>query len=264
MFPAGERRFYREQGFRTFEEYCQERWGWTRDAGYRYVRASEAARNVETTLQTKPSLSQAVEFASLPPDEQRSVAAEVDFEQTTVQELKEIVKEVKAGTPPAMAVHFSSASEEWYTPPRSRTGRRAYRESAVAKDVAIRLRGGFARPLNSSSAIRSLHTGSMNGGMKDIVNVMSKFLNLGVPLDDVVRRTTWNPAREIHREELGHLSVGATADVAVLRLDRGDFGFLDIEGKRFKGTQRLAACEITTPEPTTTGTRNNRLGKVIS
>src|SRR5919201_2438489 len=59
-----------------------------------------------------------------------------------------------------------------------------------------------------------LHVGSMNAGMKDMLNVMSKFLAMGMPLDEVVRRSTLNPAREIKQDSLGHLSVGTTADVA--------------------------------------------------
>jgi len=89
-----------------------------------------------------------------------------------------------------------------------------------------------------------LHTGSMNAGMKDMLNVMDKFLAMGMPLDDVVRWSTWNPAREIGREELGHLSVGANADLTVLRLDRGSFGFVDMYGARLRGTQKLL-CELT-------------------
>jgi dihydroorotase len=54
-----------------------------------------------------------------------------------------------------------------------------------------------------------LHAGSMNAGMKDIVNVMSKFLNLGMPLQEVVLKSTWNPAKAIRRERFGHLTVGA-------------------------------------------------------
>src|SRR6202022_1951588 len=77
-----------------------------------------------------------------------------------------------------------------------------------------------------------LHVGSMNGGMKDMLNVMSKFLAMGLPLDDVVAQSTWNPAREIHHEELGNLSVGAPADVAVLKLETGAFGFTDMYGAR--------------------------------
>ncbi len=89
-----------------------------------------------------------------------------------------------------------------------------------------------------------LHVASMNAGMKDMLNVMSKFLAMGLSLDDVVQRATWNAARAIRRDGLGHLSIGAGADVAVLRLERGDFGFVDSFGGRQKGTQRLA-CDLT-------------------
>ena len=89
-----------------------------------------------------------------------------------------------------------------------------------------------------------LHIGSMNAGMKDMTNVMSKFLALGQPLAEVVRWSTWNPAREIKQEGLGHLSVGAGADVAVLRLEEGRFGFVDSFGARQRGTQKLS-CELT-------------------
>jgi dihydroorotase len=89
-----------------------------------------------------------------------------------------------------------------------------------------------------------LHIGSMNAGMKDMLNVMSKFLALGLPLEEVVRLSTWNPAREIKQEGLGHLSVGASADVAVLRLEKGSFGFVDSFGGRLRGTQKLL-CEMT-------------------
>ena len=89
-----------------------------------------------------------------------------------------------------------------------------------------------------------LHIGSMNSGMKDMLNVMDKFLAMGLSLEDVILRSTWNPAREIKREELGHLSVGALADIAVLRLEKGRFGFVDIYGARMSGDQKLT-CELT-------------------
>ena len=63
-----------------------------------------------------------------------------------------------------------------------------------------------------------LHIGSMNAGMKDMLNVMDKFLAMEVSLEDVILRSAWNPAREIKHEELGHLSVGALANVTVLRV----------------------------------------------
>ncbi|WZP00743.1 amidohydrolase/deacetylase family metallohydrolase [Isosphaeraceae bacterium EP7] len=89
-----------------------------------------------------------------------------------------------------------------------------------------------------------LHSSSVNAGMKDMLNVMSKFLALGLPLDDVILRSTWNPAREIRQEQIGNLSVGAPADIAVLSLDRGRFGFIDSFGGRLMGTQKLT-CEMT-------------------
>ena len=89
-----------------------------------------------------------------------------------------------------------------------------------------------------------LHIGSMNAGMKDMLNVMDKFLAMGMPLDDVIARSTWNPAREIKQENYGHLSVGAPADVAVLRVERGTFGFVDMNGARMDGSEKLV-CELT-------------------
>jgi len=86
-----------------------------------------------------------------------------------------------------------------------------------------------------------LHTGSMNSGMKDMSNLMSKFLNMGLSIQDVIMRSTWNPAKIIKRTELGNLSVGSEADVAIFNLGKGDFGFLDITGEKMEGTQKLIA-----------------------
>jgi dihydroorotase len=89
-----------------------------------------------------------------------------------------------------------------------------------------------------------LHVGSMNAGMKDMLNVMSKFLALGLPVEDVIRRSSWNPARQIKREDLGQLSVGAIADVAVLSVPSGKFGFVDMYGARLSGDRKFV-CELT-------------------
>lgn len=89
-----------------------------------------------------------------------------------------------------------------------------------------------------------LHTSSMNAGMKDMLNVMGKFLAMGMTLDAVIARSTWNPAKQIRLPELGNLSVGSPADVAVLRLEKGKFGFVDPTGGRMDGSERLA-CEMT-------------------
>jgi dihydroorotase len=86
-----------------------------------------------------------------------------------------------------------------------------------------------------------LHSESMNTGLKDLLNVMSKFLALGMSVDDVIARVTWHPAREIGQEQLGNLSPGAPADVTVLRVENGSFGFTDSMGARLDGKQKFVA-----------------------
>jgi dihydroorotase len=82
---------------------------------------------------------------------------------------------------------------------------------------------------------------SKNGAMKDLLNVMSKFMALGLDLQTVIKLTTMNPAKEIHREDLGNLSIGAVADVAVFSLRKGNFGFEDVQRTKIMGTQKLEA-----------------------
>lgn len=89
-----------------------------------------------------------------------------------------------------------------------------------------------------------LHTGSMNTSMKNQLDVMSKFLLMGMPLNDVIKASTWSPAQVLKHEELGHLSVGAIADVAILNLRQGDFGFYDKTGYKVAGKQKFE-CEMT-------------------
>jgi dihydroorotase len=84
-----------------------------------------------------------------------------------------------------------------------------------------------------------LHTG--NYTTLSMNDVMSKFLAMGVPLAEVIRRSTLNPAREIRRPELGTLSVGREADIAVLEEQHGQFGYSDCGVARIKGDLRLVA-----------------------
>lgn len=110
-------------------------------------------------------------------------------------------------------------------------------------DAAVPMVAGGFLPDSIST---DLHVDSMNAGMKGLLETMSKFLALGQTLDDVIRWSTDNPARQIQLDHVGHLSIGAAADVAVLRRDRGTFGFVDqtSTGRVLTGTERLA-CEIT-------------------
>jgi dihydroorotase len=112
--------------------------------------------------------------------------------------------------------------------------------SFLFRQAVPALKQGFAPDVISTD----LHTGSMNSGMKDILNTMSKFLNLGMPLADVIKANTSRAADVIKRPELGNLSVGGEADLAVLNLRRGTFGFIDTGGGKLVGTQKLE-CELT-------------------
>ena len=110
----------------------------------------------------------------------------------------------------------------------------AYRQAVPA------IRDGF-RPNTISTDI---HKGNINRGMKEMATVMSKFLNLGLSLPEVIEYSTWAPARAIRRSEFGHLTVGTGADVAVFNVRRGKFGFYDIYGGRADGNQKIE-CELT-------------------
>lgn len=85
------------------------------------------------------------------------------------------------------------------------------------------------------------HRTSMNSGMKNMLNVMSKYLNFGMSIPDVIARGSWNAAKSIKREDLGNLSVGSVADIAVLSIVSGKFGFVDSGNKRIEGNRKLEA-----------------------
>ena len=117
------------------------------------------------------------------------------------------------------------------------------------------LRQGF--PPDSIST--DLHIGSMNRGMQTMIRTVSKIYNLDVPLYDVIKMSTSNPARQIKRTDLGHLSEGAVADVAVFRDERGVYGFADSRGARLTGN-KLLECELTLLEGEVRWDLNGRAG----
>ena len=105
----------------------------------------------------------------------------------------------------------------------------------------------FEQGFHPNTISTDLHTGSMNGGMKDMANVMSKCLYLGMSMPEIIMASTWKPAQVINRPELGHITPGAEADVAVLRVVDGDFGYIDTKGWKVMGTQKII-CELTLRE----------------
>jgi dihydroorotase len=102
----------------------------------------------------------------------------------------------------------------------------------------------FEQGFLPDSISTDLHRNSSLIPNAQMPETMSKCLNMGMPLQDVIRRSTVNPAQEIRRPQLGTLSVGAEADIAVLELLRGDFGFVDSGRAKMKGDQRLQ-CALT-------------------
>jgi dihydroorotase len=77
-----------------------------------------------------------------------------------------------------------------------------------------------------------------------MLTTMNKIHNLGVPLPQVIEMSTVAPAREINHPELGTLSPGSDADVAVFTLDEGDYSYIDCSRFRFDGTSKLT-CDMT-------------------
>ena len=86
--------------------------------------------------------------------------------------------------------------------------------------------------LKPNSFGSDLHRSSMNSGMKNMLETMSKFLNLGMTLQDVINSATWSSASSIKRSDLGHLGEGAEADVAIISVRNGNFGFIDTKNNK--------------------------------
>ncbi len=116
-----------------------------------------------------------------------------------------------------------------------------YGEISFAYSQAIpALKAGFS----PNSISTDIHQDNVNAAMKDMLNTMSKMMAIGMSLDSVISASTWNPAKEIRHEELGNLSVGAIADIAILSLREGRFGFFDYTGYKVEGRKKFE-CEMT-------------------
>jgi hypothetical protein len=89
---------YRHRGYGTFENYVREVWGWGRRHGYNLIAAAEVAENVQAIAQ--PNLTQAIDLATLPAEDQRAVATEVDLATTSARELRTIVRDRRGKPPP--------------------------------------------------------------------------------------------------------------------------------------------------------------------
>ena len=90
-----------------------------------------------------------------------------------------------------------------------------------------------------------LHTGNMDGPVYDLTVVISKMLHVGMPLYDVIKATTFNPAKAIGRDDvIGSLSPGKDADITVLRLQSTDLDLEDSFGQIRHLSTRLVPVAV--------------------
>jgi len=89
-----------------------------------------------------------------------------------------------------------------------------------------------------------VHAISIDGPAYDLLTTMSKFLALGVPLPEVIRATTINPACSVRLEDRGTLRPGLLGDATVLTLEQGRFALTDVLGETLQAEQKLACRGI--------------------
>ena len=89
-----------------------------------------------------------------------------------------------------------------------------------------------------------VHIMSIDGPAYNMLVTMSKFLALGVELEDVIRMSTINAARAIRKEDRGSLRPGLLGDATVLEVRQGKFSFVDVVGEKIEGNQQLACRGI--------------------
>lgn len=102
------------------------------------------------------------------------------------------------------------------------------------------LEGGFPPDIISSD----VHVLCIDGPAFDNMETMSKFLNLGMPLVDIIRAVTATPAKMLGRPDLGDLTVGSTGDATVMRIEDGIFSFTDVLNQTLAGTSRFALDSV--------------------
>ena len=113
---------------------------------------------------------------------------------------------------------------------------------SFAFSVACRALAQGFRPGTISS---DLHVYNVDGPVFDLATTMSKFLHLGLPLDEVVEMTTTAPARALRGPAgLGSLAPGAPADVTLMELREGPVVFEDTVGETVTGTRRLVPVGV--------------------
>lgn len=105
------------------------------------------------------------------------------------------------------------------------------------KTARAMLANGFLPDTISSD----IHLLCIDGPAFDQVTTLSKFLCLGVPLPEVIRRSTVNAAMALKRPELGTFKTGAVGDATLLEIEEGQFDYVDVDGEHMQGAKRIRA-----------------------
>ena len=103
----------------------------------------------------------------------------------------------------------------------------------------------IAEGIKPDTISTDLYIDSLNGPARDMPTTMSKFLYLGLPLEEVIRASTTTPAEVIKKQEyIGTLKVGACGDVAIFKLEEGKFSLFDVAGEGRISRQRLVTVRV--------------------
>ena len=107
--------------------------------------------------------------------------------------------------------------------------------SFAFKTARTMLANGF-QPDTISSDVHSL---CIDGPAYDQTTTLSKFLCMGMPIEDVVRASSYAPANALGRPDLGSLEVGSTGDATVLSIEEGNYDYVDVVGEHLEGRQKV-------------------------
>ena len=98
----------------------------------------------------------------------------------------------------------------------------------------------FSQNVLPGTISSDVHQGNINGPVYDLATTLSKFLHLGMSLEEVIRRATANPAKALaFPSGTGSLKEGATADIAVFELREAPWEMIDSMGEKRPGKWRL-------------------------
>ena len=89
-----------------------------------------------------------------------------------------------------------------------------------------------------------LHHYNVEGPVFDLATTATKFLHLGLSLDEVIARVTSVPAQAIAKDQIGTLQVGAWGDATLLALETGAFDLADSHSQVRSGRQRLRPVTV--------------------